>query len=88
MAPPSKATTTDEETKEPLSFDEVNHVPCPNCGVGVLHAITYDPDARHEIGQAIDPDATSGGAAQRRCFHCEYSDSVPLAPGAKYGVVT
>lgn len=68
-----------------LTFEQVNHQPCPNCSVGVLHVVTFDPEATHEIGQAVDPSATSGGAAQRRCLHCDYSDSIPLNPGPDYG---
>jgi hypothetical protein len=54
---------------------------CPSCHIGVLYTITYDEDARHEQGQPIfAPRSNSGGSAQRKCFHCDYGDSVALNP--------
>lgn len=80
--------TKPEETA--LTFDDVNYAPCPNCRTGVLHTIVFDPEATFERGQMPDgsnvpPEISSGGTAQRRCWHCDYSDSVALNPGEKYG---
>lgn len=86
--PPRDETAPDDETtpeSQPLTFADLDKKPCPNCTVGVLHVVTFDPTASHEIGQAVEPNKTSGGASQLRCFHCEYSESVPLNPGPDYG---
>jgi len=54
---------------------------CPSCKIGLLYVITWDEDAGHEGGQALyAPQKKSGGAAHRKCFFCEYGDTVALNP--------
>jgi hypothetical protein len=54
---------------------------CPSCKQGLLYVIAFDPDATHEAGQALyAPRKLSGGSAHRKCFFCEYGDTVALNP--------
>lgn len=80
-------TATDEtvDLPEKLGWDDLAFKTCPNCHTGVMIPTVYDPDARFEFGQDIPESRSSGGSMQRRCFHCDYSDSTALQPGADYG---
>lgn len=54
---------------------------CPSCKQGKLYVIAWDGDASHEAGQALyAPQQKSGGAAHRKCFYCEYGDTVAINP--------
>lgn len=84
------AETATDDDRVALTFDDVNYATCPNCHTGVLHVLVYDENAIFEKGQMpngsdIPSEFSSGGAAWRRCWHCDFSDSIPLLPGSKYG---
>jgi len=85
-AAPEKPAEAERGSKVPSLYDVQDQL-CPNCHSGVLLVTRYDPEALHEVGQGIDPSASSGGAYDVRCFQCEYTDSRPLRPGPKFGGV-
>lgn len=60
---------------------------CPNCETGVVYVIRYDPDAEHETaqGSALEKGRESGGAVERKCFYCDYGDTLALNPGERWG---
>ena len=60
---------------------------CPNCHVGVLEVVRYDPKASHEDGQgkALESGKESGGGYEVRCRHCTFSESRAFNPGDRWG---
>lgn len=54
---------------------------CPNCKIGVLYVVAWDPDATHENGQPIyAPRELSGGAVVAGCLNCGHRESHPMDP--------
>jgi hypothetical protein len=60
---------------------------CPNCSVGVLHVVTYDPEARHQLGENAGTFADRGvnGSYSVRCLNCDFGASYALASSDKEG---
>lgn len=55
--------------------------PCPNCTVGVVYVVAWDPDAIHEKGQPIyHPAKISGGSVVTGCFNCGHRESHAMNP--------
>lgn len=54
---------------------------CAVCNVGVVRVITFDPDAKHEVGQPIYfPAKLSGGSVGTICPNCGDGQTYALAP--------
>lgn len=86
----------DGDTKEGEfpTVEELQNQSCPNCTVGVLYVVRYDPDSLHEQGQEYSPGLSppslpkgfeSGGAYEVKCFHCDWGASYALNPGKYHG---
>lgn len=62
------------------TLDDLRDRICPNCHVGVLYVIRYDPDALHEQQQGrMQADfVPSGGAYETQCFVCTTRESHSL----------
>ena len=65
----------------PPTLEELQNQFCPKCQTGVLYVAVYDPEARHERGQAIRAGRSfSGGSYHVRCLHCDYYESRAMNP--------
>lgn len=70
----------ENENADAPTLDELQGQLCPNCSVGVLYVIRYDPDSLHEVGQSLQADNQheSGGAYETNCFYCGQRMSHPM----------
>lgn len=79
-AAPAYVAKTDEQVNR-SGVEKPDQPQCPNCGVGVLYVITWDPNATHEIGQPIyAPAQLSGGSVTLSCFNCGFGETRPMNP--------
>lgn len=81
---PSPSALTPPVTAEadgPPSLADLQGQSCPKCDTGVLYVTLYDPEARHERGQAIRAGRSfSGGSYHVTCLHCGYYESRAMNP--------
>lgn len=69
------------------TLDSVQNQLCPNCNVGVLQVIRWDPEALHERGQDLSADnqSPSGGAYEVQCPYCGFRESRTLGDESNGG---